>query len=327
MKEFYRKFEYWFKERTTSVLIPTLLLLFLVVYLSQKIFITILPGEAGVFWSRFFGGTRVDYVYGEGMHYIFPWDKMYIYNVRVQQVAHDFDVLTKTGLKIHLYLSIRYFPELKLLGVLHQKVGPNYVETVVIPEIESVLRVLIGRMDAEEVYTTEKAIIEKAVNQAVEQIAQRFVNVDNVIIKRMEFPAFIAKAIEAKMEQQQIAQAYKFKIERENLEAERKRIEAGGFKKYNEIIASSLAERGEQLLRWRGIQATLELAKSNNSKVVVIGSGKDQFQLFGNIPLEPPSDVSFPNTTSTSTLGIMNVPEMPEIPESVGEPEITTTNP
>ncbi|MCP4403557.1 MAG: prohibitin family protein [bacterium] len=278
------------------MLVISLVALFLAVYLANRIFISVHPGEAGVLWSRFFGGTRTDYVYPEGINYIFPWDEMHIYNIRVQQTAHEFDVLTVNGLKIHLFISIRYFPEYKLLGVLHQKVGPDYVETVVIPEIESVLRVLIGRLSAEEVYTTEKSIIEKSVNQAVEQIAQRFINVDNVIIKRVEFPAFVAKAIEQKIEQKQLAAAHLYKVEREKYEAERKRVEAEGFKRYHEILLSSLTNK---ILRWRDIQATLELSKSNNSKVVIIGGAKDQFQLFGDIPLEiTPQPVS-PETPVT----------------------------
>lgn len=273
------------REQATKMLLPMLLCLFLIAYLSNRIIYNIMPGEAGVLWKRFAGGTAVDYVYPEGIHFIPPWDYMYIYNIRIQQTAHEFDVLTKNGLAIHLSISVRYYPEQKLLGVLHQKVGPDYVQTVVIPEIESVLRILIGKMRAEEVYTTERSIIEQSLNYAVEQIAQRYINVDNVIIKRIGFPAFIANAIEKKMEQQQLTEAYEFKLEGERKEAERKDIEAKGLKNYNEVLSPSLTDR---LLQWRAIQATLELSKSANAKVVVIGSGKDGLPLVGNIPLEQP---------------------------------------
>ncbi len=296
------------------MLVMFLLSLFLIVYLANRIFIPIRSGEAGILWSRFFGGTRIDYVYPEGMSYVFPWDEMHIYNIRVQQTAHEFDVLTINGLKIRLSISIRYFPEYKLLGVLHQKVGPDYVETVVIPEIESVLRVLIGRLSAEEVYTTDKSIIEKSVNQAVEQIAQRFINVDNVIIKRMEFPPFVAKAIENKIEQKQVAEAHLFRVQREKHEAERKRIEAEAFKRYHEILRASLTK---EILRWRDIQATLELSRSHNSKVIIIGGAKDQFQLFGNISMEPAPESSFPNNT-----GLLDRPGFPDLPEA---PEASET--
>ncbi|NJL59327.1 MAG: prohibitin family protein, partial [Desulfobacteraceae bacterium] len=203
-------------------------------------------------YLRFFGGTVVDRVYGEGIHFIFPWDKMYIYNVRIQQAAHEFDVLTKSGLKVRLSISIRYYPEYKLLGTLHQKVGMDYVHTVVIPEIESVLRVLVGTMEAEQVYKTENAIYENALNQAVERVAQRFVNVDVVIIKRIDMPESVEKAIREKIEQKHVAEAHIFRIEREKLEADRKRIEAQGLKDYNDILATSLSK---DVLQWMGIKA------------------------------------------------------------------------
>ncbi len=322
MNKFYQRLKKPFRTQGTFVLVMSLILLFLTVYLANRIFIPIHPGEAGVLWSRFFGGTITDYVYPEGIQYIFPWDEMHIYNVRVQQTAHEFDVLTINGLNIHLSISIRYFPEYKLLGVMHQKVGPDYVETVVIPEIESVLRVLIGRLSAEEVYTTDKSIIEKSVNQAVEQIAQRYINVDNVIIKRMEFPAFVAKAIENKIEQKQIAAAHLFKVEREKHEAERKRIEAEGFKRYHELLLSSLTDK---ILRWRDIQATIELSKSNNSKVVIIGSAKDHFQLFGNIPLEPTPAITPPDMTENPNISFQNITGNPNVAKSPDISEISKT--
>jgi len=291
VRTFFQNIQKKLKENLSKLVLPLLIVLFVAVYLFNLIIYLIKPGEAGVLWKMFGGGTQIDYVYPEGIQIIFPWDKMYLYNIRIQQTAHEFDVLTKDGLSIHLSISIRYYPERRLLGVLHQKVGPDYVNTVVIPEIESVLRVLIGRMRAEEVYTTERAIIEQSVNSAVEQIAQRYINVDNVIIKRVIFPSFIVDAIEKKMEQQQIAQAYEFKLERERKEMERKEIEAKGIKIYHEIVGASLSD---PLLRWRAIQATVDLASSANAKVVVIGSGASGLPIIGNIPLEP----TFANASS-----------------------------
>lgn len=292
------------------ILLSIFLLMFM--YLSRNIVFNILPGEAGVRWRRFEGGTEIDRVYNEGIHFIYPWDKMYIYNVRVQQTANEFDVLTVNGMQIHLSISIRYYPEYKLLGLLHQKVGPNYVEIVVIPEIEAVLRVLIGRLRAEEVYSTERALLEKSVNQAVEQIAQRFINVDDVIIKRIEFPSYVKQAIENKMEQLQLAEAHQFRVERETREAERKRIEAVGFRRYNEILAASLSDR---ILLWRSIQATLELARSPNAKIIVIGSGERGLPIIGNIPFE-----QFQNLSS------FDVPISPALSDTPDNPNFPFNN-
>lgn len=253
-----------------QILIALLVLLFTVVFLSPRIFVTIHAGEAGVLWKRFAGGTVVDRVYGEGLRVILPWDIMTPYNVRVQQVNPELDVLTKTGLRIKLKLSIRYHPEYDVLGVLHQKVGPDYVEKIVIPEVESTLRTTIGAFDTEDVYTTKRALLPKIVNDALEQVAQKYIKVDNVIIKEIELPPVIKMAIETKLEQEQRAKAMVFVLERETQDAKRREIEAGGFKKYNDIITSSLTP---DLLKWRGIEATRDLAASTNAKIVVVGNG------------------------------------------------------
>jgi regulator of protease activity HflC (stomatin/prohibitin superfamily) len=168
-----------------------------------------------------------------------------------------------------------------MLGVLHQKVGPEYVSTVVIPEIESVLRILIGQLRAEEVYTTKHSIIEKALNSAVEQIAQRYITVDAVIIKRIVFPEAITKAIEEKMAQQQLFESYEFKLAREQREAERKRIEAQGVRDYNQTVAQSLSTN---LLQWKWIHA---LEQSPNAKLIVSGAQNYGLPIVGNLPLDP----------------------------------------
>jgi regulator of protease activity HflC (stomatin/prohibitin superfamily) len=283
MKKLYDFIKDKIKSNSAVFIVVLLIALFVVAYLFNSIVYTISSGEGGVLYRRFFGGTVVDKVYPEGIHFIFPWDRMYIYNVRVQEVPYEFDVLTKKGLRVQLRISIRYAPEYDLLGVLHQKVGPDYVNKVVIPEIESVLRVIIGQMDAEEVYTTKTAVIEKAINEAIEQVSQRFIKVDDVIIKRLQLPPSVEDAIRYKIEQKHLAEAYIFKIEREEREAERKRVEAGGIRDYNEIVQSSLSDK---ILYWKSIQASLELSKSQNSKVVVIGGGKNGLPIFGNIPID-----------------------------------------
>lgn len=253
-------------------IVAMLILLFIAVYFWPSIFITIHSGEAGVYYSRFLGGTVTDKVYPEGFHIIPPWNILTVYNVRVQTTPHDMDVLTNTGLTVHLTLSVRYYPEYDVLGVLHQKVGPDYANKIVIPEVESIMRTIIGRFDAEEVYATKRDIVQKVVNEALEQVSQKYVKIDTVIITNVQLPSKIKDAIERKLEEKQVADAYTYKLEREKKEADRKRIEAGGIKDYNNTVESSLSEK---ILKWKGVESTLELSKSQNSKVIIIGAGKD----------------------------------------------------
>lgn len=275
MRDFWRKCKYRVQRHLPMLVVSTLVTLLLVIYLSNSIFISVKPGEAGVLWLRFFGGTVIDQVYGEGMHFIFPWDRMYVYNVRIQEVNRDFDVLTKNGLQIRISISIRYYPEYALLAALHQKVGPDYANTVIVPTVEAVLREVVGRLDAEEVYTTN-ALIVKSINEAIEQVARRFLNIDAVLITRVELPQSVQNVIQYKIEQFHRAEAYKYILARETKEAERRRIEAEGLARYNQILSVTLTP---DLLRYRGIQATEQLATSNNAKTVVVGSGKDGLPL------------------------------------------------
>lgn len=249
-----------------------LIIVLTISFLSARIFYSIKSGQAGVRWKRF-SGTEIDHIYKEGLNIIMPWDEMFIYNIRIQEISVEMDVLSKTGLKVQLYISIRYAPEYKLLGVLHQQIGPDYAHTVIIPEIESVLREIIGTMGAEQIYTTGREVIIEAINQAIEQVAQRYINVDDVLIKKIELPKSVAEAIRYKIEQKHLVEAHEFIVEKEKKEAIRKRIEAIGISNHNLIVTKSLQD--EKILKWHGIQALHAFAKSNNAKIFVVGYGKD----------------------------------------------------
>jgi len=260
-----------FRQNLPQWVLGAIIVLFLVFYFWPRIVITINSGEAGVFYSRFFGGTKIDKVYTEGLHIIFPWNTMVVYNVRYQTLSRDMNVLTKRGLQLRVTYSVRYKPETEVLGVLHQRVGPDYWNKIVIPEVEATLRKVIGHYDVEEVYSSQHDIVQKLANETFSSVSEKFVTIDTLLITNIELPKKIRDAIETKLEQQQLAQAYEYKIDKEKLEAERKRIEAEGVRNYNTIVSSTL---NENLLRWKGIDATLDISKSPNAKVIIVGSGK-----------------------------------------------------
>jgi len=229
------------------------------------------PGQAGALYRPLTSGTVTDYVYPEGLQVLFPLNTMTIYDTRVQVIQHDLTVLTNRGLPITLKLAIRFRPIYELVGVLHQQVGVEYPKKVILPQIESVLRRRIGQHSPEEIYTNKEGVLSNIIALAIEEVGQKFVEVDEIIIRTVELPKPVRTAIEEKLIYEQRHLAYKFRLEQEKQEAERKRIEALGIMVYQDIISSTL---DENLLRWQGIQATLEIAKSENSKVVVIGSGE-----------------------------------------------------
>lgn len=270
-------------DRHGHYLLLALLIIALVsFYYFRTIFVVIQPGEAGVLYRLFQGGTVTDRVFGEGLHVVQPWNKMYVYNVRIQTVKRDLAVLTNKGLPIHLALAIRYRPQRELLAVMHQEVGPKYVDTIVVPQIESVLRKNIGREDPEIVYTNEGGILNDIILLALEEASRKFVEIDDIIIRTVELPEPIRVAIEDKLVEQQREQAYEFILAREREEAERKRIESKGIRDYQATVSETLSD---QLIRWQGVEATRELALSENAKTVIIGAGDEGLPvILGNSP-------------------------------------------
>jgi regulator of protease activity HflC (stomatin/prohibitin superfamily) len=272
-------FQSWLKKKLPYMIAIVLIILSITAFFWQRIFITVHAGELGVLYWLFLGGTETDYPYPEGLHLVWPWDTMHIYNVRIQTVLHDFDVLTRQGLPIHLKLAIRFHPEYEMVGVLHQKVGPDYVNTIIIPQIESVLRKNIGTYSPEDIYINKEGLLTNIIIRALEEAGQKYVVVEDVIIRNVILTPPIQKAIEAKMVEEQKYQAYVYKLQTAEEEAERKRIEATGIRDYQQIITETLSDK---ILQWHGVEATLDLAKSDNTKVIVIGAGEEGLPLILN---------------------------------------------
>ncbi|WP_111977566.1 prohibitin family protein [Algibacillus agarilyticus] len=264
------KIKRWFKDHIPYFIVLFLVVILIFVALWPRILVFIKPGEAGVIYRLLSSGTVTDYVYPEGLHMILPLNTMYVYDTRMQVILHDFEVLTSSGLPIKLALAIRYQPIYELLGVLHQRVGPDYPNKIILPQIESVLRQNIGGLTPEDVYTNKKGVLSEIITLALEEVGRKYIHVDDIIIRSVILPDSVKASIEAKLVNEQELLAYAFKLQTEEEEKKRKIIEASGIKLYQEAISPTL---NEPLLKWLGIKATLELSESPNSKVVVIGSG------------------------------------------------------
>ncbi len=271
-------------------------LTFSIVIFWNRVIIWIETGEGGVLYRPFQGGTVTDQVFTEGIHLLLPYNRMTHYNARIQIIRHEFDVLTSRGLPVSLKIAVRYRPIFELLGVLHQRVGPDYPNKIILPQIESVLRKGLGTHSPEEIYTNKNLLLTGLVRRAIEEIGRKFVIVDDIIIREVRLPPEVKKAIEDKLVEEQRFLSYNFRLQAETQEAERKRIESGGIRDYAENIAATMSEK---VLRWHGVQATLKLAQSPNAKVVVIGGGQDGLPLVLNAGEWPASASSADGTTTT----------------------------
>jgi regulator of protease activity HflC (stomatin/prohibitin superfamily) len=271
MRELFSNVGEWVREHSFYLSVLSLIFLLMVVILWPIVMVTIGSGQAGVLFRRFAGGTVTERVYPEGLHFVLPWNRMYVYNVRVQAVTQELQVLTKRALPIDLELVIRFAPQYEMLPILHQRVGPDYVEKVVVAQVESIMRRIIGRLDPVEIYTTQQGVMEDIVLRALEEAGQKYIAIDTVLIRKVTLPKPIQEAVEAKLKFEQQDESYEFRLTLERKEASRKRIEAEGIRDYQRIISETL---NDQLVRWEGVLATRELAESNNAKIVVIGAGE-----------------------------------------------------
>lgn len=245
--------------------------------LSNTTFLTIQPGKKGVEFKRFGGGLDKDNIYDQGFHVIMPWNKVFIYDVRTNEGFETMDVLSKNGLNIAVELSYRYSPMPDKIGYLHDEIGTEYVKRILMPEIRSATREVIGQYLPEELYSTKReAIQDEIFKQTANAIGPKHLIIDAVLIRSVKLPEKLEEAIEQKLKEEQLSLQYEYKLDRERQEAERRIIEAQAKADANRILNASLTDK---ILQDKGIEATLELAKSPNTKTVIVGGGD------GGLPL------------------------------------------
>ena len=193
------------------------------------------------------------------------------YDVKIHETFEKMEVLSKNGLSIRIDLSFRYNPVEEQIGYLHDEIGRDYVERIIKPEIRSVTREVIGNYLPEELYSTKREAIEDEIESLTRgKVEGKYIALDAILIRDVTLPQTLRAGIEKKLVQEQEALEYEFKIAKAKKEAERKEIEAEGIAKFQKIVNQTITP---QLLKWKGVEATQEISKSPNSKVIVIGNG------------------------------------------------------
>ncbi len=261
------------KRKLTPYLILVIAIVIFGAILANSTFLTIEAGEAGVLFRKFGGGLDKETIYGQGFHVVAPWNTMYIYNIKEQTAEESMSVLDRNGLSMNVDVTVRFNPKHDKIGYLHERFGKTYITTLVIPEVRSAVRQVMGRYSAEEIYSTKRAEVEQSIIDEAQSTLgndRNNIQMTALLIRAVELPANIKQAIENKLQQEQEMLAYRFKLEKEKSEAERKRIAAEGEAVANRIVSNSLTDK---LLKMRGIEATQEISKSPNTKVIVIGGG------------------------------------------------------
>lgn len=262
-----------------KTLIPLIIVGIIFIIFLSKSAVTIGSGEVGVLYKTFGGGVVTQEApLGEGFHIVAPWNKVYVYNVRQQELLEkSMSVLSSNGLEIKLDASVLYQPTAATVGFLHQTRGTDYLNSVIVPAVRSATRSVVGRYTPEQLYSTKRDAIQAEIYEETKKIVEpQYIQLNAILVRDVTLPPTIKTAIESKLKQEQESLEYEFRLVTASKEAQKQIIEAKGKADANKILSASLTDK---ILQDKGIEATLELSKSPNTKVVIVGSSKDGLPL------------------------------------------------
>ncbi|MEE8577965.1 MAG: prohibitin family protein [candidate division Zixibacteria bacterium] len=227
-------------------------------------------GHKGVFFSKFGEGTQVGQIYSEGFNWHMPWNSMFVYKIQTQERKEGLTVLSSDGATIRMEVSILYRPIVNTVDSLQVTIGPSYYDVKVAPTVRDIARAVAGRYKPEEIYSTKREELADAIQEnLILVMTSNFIDIQDVLVRDVQIPVKISEAINFKLAADQEAQKMEFTIAKEKLEADRKRIEAKGIADFQKIVSAGITT---SLLKWKGIEATLQIAQSPNTKIVIVGN-------------------------------------------------------
>ena len=259
--------------QSTAAIAGLTALLFLLIAVSQ-VFTVVPAGNVGV--VDFFGTVQANTLKA-GINFVNPLARVVKFTVKTQEIKESMDVPSKEGLTVQLEISLLYHLNPEKAAEVYKSVGENYAEVILEPQFRSVARGVTALYEAKALYTSEREMLAQTILVDLEKIVEsRGVTVESTPLRRIGLPAGLSAAIEEKLRMEQESQRMQFVLTKEKQEAERKRIEAQGISDFQAIVTRGISD---QLLRWKGIEATEKLSTSQNAKIVIIGAGKDGLPL------------------------------------------------
>ena len=227
-------------ERLPKYLLPGLLGFFVLVILISKSAITIGSGQAGVLYKTFGGGVVTDEApLGEGFHIVAPWNRVFVYEVRQQELFEKMKVLSSNGLEIQIDASAWFQPAYESLGKLHQEKSEQYVNRILLPAIRSAARSVVGRYTPEQLYSSKRDAIQQEIFTETQMFVEdQYIQLNEILVRDVTLPPTIREAIEKKLKQEQETLEYEFRLVTAEKEAERQRIEARGKADANRILSA-----------------------------------------------------------------------------------------
>lgn len=259
--------------RGSSAIFGAAAILFLILALSQTF--TVVPaGNVGV--VDFFGSVS-ELTLKAGINMINPMARVVKFSVKTEEIKEVMDVPSKEGLTVRLELSALFHLNPEKAAEVYKTIGENYIQIILEPQFRSVARGVTSGYDARALYTSEREVISQIIQKDLERLVEpRGITIESTPLRQVGLPAGLTESITEKLRAEQESQRMQFVLTKEKQEAERKRIEAQGISDFQNIVARGISD---QLLRWKGIEATEKLAGSTNAKIVIIGAGKDGLPL------------------------------------------------
>ncbi len=243
--------------------------LFLIILLWSSV-ATVPAGYVGVL-TLF--GRVTGVVLPAGIHMVNPLAANHVMEVRTQQIKETASVPSSEGLVVGLDTSLIFHLTPSEAAKVYQDIGPDYIERVIEPTLRSSIRSVTAAHSANALYSSAREQVAEQIRAELERdLVKRGVVVEAVLLRDIQLPATLKQAIETKQRAEQESLAMSFRLQKEKQEADRKRIEAEGIRDFSRTVAAGISD---QLLVWKGIEATEKLAESSNSKVVVIGNPKN----------------------------------------------------
>jgi prohibitin 1 len=208
-----------------------------------------------------------------GLHVINPFATLHRMTVQTQEVKETLDTPSSEGLTVHLDVSVQSHLDSSKAPDVYRTVGLECETVLVKTNVRSAVREVTSSYEAKALYSPEREKMSTEIDQHIRAaIEPRSVQVERVLLRDVALPARLQQAIQEKLSPEQEASRMQFVLLKEKQEAERKKIEAEGISSFQKIVTEGI---NENLLKWKGIEATKELALSNNSKVVIIGSERE----------------------------------------------------